>query len=385
MADNGKQLCIVVPGTGTAYIYTKSGGLTLITDLDFTGIFPDGSLKLAEIVVFIDGYFVFTTASKNFFQSAINDGTNYNALDFGTAEADPDNIRSAHVYKNQLYIFGSETIEVFQTSTSNISVGSSFDRINGFVIPKGIASPFSVVDFDGSFVFAGQGVNESPKIYMFSGSGVVPISNTAIDLILQEAQKIDESFAVTYTFRGAVFVAFSTSTGGTLIYDAKASALSGGMEWHTRESSNLSFKSRWRVNSIITAYSSLLVGDSEGGIIGKIDNDVYTDYGNTISREFALATLENNSQPMFFNSIEAVIDSGQGLEDGTIPYIRMSYSDDGRVYTSEKIRSAGATGQYNIKTKWTQLGTTRRYRIFNFKFDAPVKWTILKMVINLDG
>ena len=86
MADNGTQLCVLVPG-GAGYIFTTGPDtLTTITDVDFRA---NGE---PQYVVFIDGYFVFTTDSKKFITSAINDGLAYNALDFGTAEADPDDI-----------------------------------------------------------------------------------------------------------------------------------------------------------------------------------------------------------------------------------------------------------------------------------------------------
>lgn len=379
-ADNGIQLLIVVPGTKIGYIYTVAGGLVQITSPTFT----DPTKAAPEICVFIDSYFVVSRGSKEFFSSNVNDGLTYDALDFGSAEADPDNIRSLHVHKNQLYVLGSETTEVFQTTTSS-GAGFPFQRITGFVIPKGIAAPFSVTEFNGSFVFIGQGVNESPKVYIFTGSGVQAISDTSIDFLLQQdAENIADAFVWNYTFRGAVFVGFS-SRNGTVVFDAKASELSGQKVWHQRESHNLQDKNRWRVNSLVTAYENLLVGDSDSGIIGLIDNDVNNDYENPIVRDFSLKTLENNSDPMFFNSVEVVIDSGQGLSNGDEPKIYMSYSDDARTYTPPRERSAGKIGQYSVKCKWNQLGTTDRYRIFNFQMSADVHWTILKVLVNIDG
>lgn len=378
MSDNGTQMLIIVPGTRTGYIYDVTNGLQTITSATFT----DPAKAAPEIGVFIDGYFVISRGSKEFFVSNLNDGLVYDALDFGSAEADPDIIRSLHVHKNQLYVFGSQTIEVFQ----NIGgAGFPFQRINGFVIPKGIAAPFSVTEFDGTFSFIGQGVNESPKVYVFTGSGVSPISTTSIDFLLQEENNIEDVFTFNYTFRGAVFVGFSTNDQGTLIYDAKASRLAGANIWHTRVSENLQEKTRWRVNSIVTAYNKLLVGDSESGRIGEILNTVFTEYGQPIIRQFALPTLENNSQPIFFNWIEAVLDSARGTTTNETPVIRMDYSDDGRDYTPQKTRSAGEIGQYSIKARWQQLGTTRRFRIFRFTMSDPINWTVLKVVINTDG
>ena len=83
MSDNGTQLCILVPG-GAGYIFTEPSTLTAISDLDFT---TNGN---PQQVTFVDGYFVFTTDAKKFILSAINDGTDYNAIDYGTAESSPD-------------------------------------------------------------------------------------------------------------------------------------------------------------------------------------------------------------------------------------------------------------------------------------------------------
>ena len=381
LADNGIQLCIVVPGTGIGYIYTTSGGLVQITDPDFTA---NGN---AEIVVFVDGYFVFTTRSRKFFISAINDGTSYSALDFGTAEADPDIIRSAFVYKSQLFIFGSQTIETFQ----NVGGASfPFRRIQGFIIPKGIVGPFTVAAFDGTFCWIGAGENESPKIYKYNGSGSPDIiSSTSIDFFIQsETENInlengverDSIFVWTYTFRGATFIGWSGDD-ATLVYDAKASRLAGNNIWHRRESQDLQEKNRWRVNSIVTAYGRLLVGDSESGIIGEIDNDVSTEYDNRIIRTFSLPTLHNIGAPMYFYEIECVVDSGTAPANQTEPALAMRYSNDARNFTSKRSRGAGLTGEFSKRLRWHQLGMTERYRIFEFSTDDPVKWVIMGIVV----
>ncbi len=379
-ADNGTQLLIIVPYTRIGYIYTVAGGLVPIT----SSTFIDTEKAAPVIGVFIDSYFVINRDSKEFFHSNVNNGLVYGALDFTSAESDPDKIRSLHVHKSQLFVLGSETTEVYQTSAGTGS-GFAFQVIKGFVIPKGISSPFTVTEFNSSFVFIGQGVDETPKVYMFTGSGVTPISTTSIDYLLQQdSDSANTAFVWSYSYRGAVFVGFSGDK-GTLVYDAKASELSGSKVWHSRLSSGLQGKDRWRVNSLVTAYESLLVSDSESGIIGEIDNDINNDYGNYIGRVFSLQTLENNSEPLFFNSIEAVIDSGQSLINTDEAELFMQYSDNGRTYTSPRPRAAGAQGEYDKKLKWSQLGMTERYRIFKFTCTADVRWVIMKMVLDVDG
>ena len=136
-------------------MYNRSTGVFVeITDSDFRA---NGD---PQYVAFVDGYFVFTTDEKKFIVSALNDGTSYNALDFGSAESDPDKVIAPIVYKNQLFITGVTTTEAFQ----NIG-GADFPfQRSGLFIDKGVAAPHSLVKSQDSFMFIGGGENESPTI-----------------------------------------------------------------------------------------------------------------------------------------------------------------------------------------------------------------------------
>jgi len=104
MADNGTQLVIVVPGE-VGYVFTANT-LTQITDPDF---------QVSDTVVFYRGYFVFTTTDgKQLFVSNLNAPLVFDALDFGSAEGDPDRIVTQVVDHDELSIIGSKTTEVFR-------------------------------------------------------------------------------------------------------------------------------------------------------------------------------------------------------------------------------------------------------------------------------
>ncbi len=376
-AQNGTQIIIVVPGTGIGYIYTEMGGLVTITDPDFNAHGPP------EIVVFIDGYFVLSTASRTFFISNLNDGLNYDALDFGSAEADPDIIRSLFVYKSQLYVFGSLTIEVF----NNVGgAGFPFQRIQGFVIPKGITAPFSVTAFAGTFVWIGAGVNETPRVYRFTGNDAEEISTTSINFILQtQAPQVEDAEVFNFTFRGAIWVGWSGDF-GTFIFDQKASSLGGKMIWHERVSETLQQKVRWRGTKVITAYDNLYTGDTERGYIGRISESTFTEYGINIKRRFSLPTMLNNTEPQFHHWFKLLVDGGQGqaMAPGDDPTISMEYSDDARYYKIKGARRIGKQGQYNTKVKWSQLGYTERYRIYQFSFQDPARLVVMGAYLSHD-
>lgn len=361
MADNGTQLCIVVPG-GKAYIFTEGPAtLTEITDVNFDG--P------ASSVVFIDGFFVFTKSTgKKYFHSPLNSGlTGYDALDFGTAEADPDQIRSAHVHNNQLFIIGSETVEVFR----NIGrTPNSFQRIPGAVFPKGIFAPFTSVNTQNRFAFIGGGVNESPSVWRYTGNGFEKISTTAIEnkLRLFTDSEVEAAFAWNYAESGAFFIGFSI---GDSCF--QYNEVSG--KWNELESSD----GKYRVAGMITAYGRVLVGDQLDGRIGEIDRDTRSEYGSDIKRTLITRPFDQLGKRNTVSVIELVIPAGVGTST-LDPQMRLSWSDDGgRTYSNELSRGMGKVGEYDRRLRWLRMGNFPRSRILKFELSEQVDPTLIKV------
>ena len=374
LADNGTQLCILVPD-GKGYIFTSDPDtLTEITDPDFRA---NGE---PQQVVFIDGYFVFTTDSKKFIISALNDGLSYNALDFGTAEADPDDIVAPIVFRNQLFIGGSETLEAFQ------NVGGAdfpFQR-TGLFIQKGIDAAFSVVVSNDTFMFIGGGQNESPAIWSLQGNTVQKISTTAIDSILQRFtdDEIQESFSWSYAQKGAYFVGFALPT-TTLVFDT----ITG--RWHERksqlrDSDGTSVIFRSRINSLVQAYGKVLVGDSQDGRIGSLDIDIFTEYGQPLIRRISTQPFQNNMQAFMVPWIELTMEAGVGNDDASDPQIRMDRSvDGGKTFKDDRTRAIGKRGEYERRTIWRRVGRAARFEIFRFTLSDPVKPVIIQLTADV--
>lgn len=396
MADNGVQLCIIVPGS-TGYIYTVSGGLVTITDTDFTT-----TLGPSQQVVFKDGYFIHfnnNSAASSFpifFISNLNDGTAYDALDFGTAEVDPDAITALHVNRNQLYVGGKITIEPFQ----NIGgAGFPFQRIPGAVVQKGIRAKFSVRDFDNSYVFVGGGENEKPAVWRFVGGGAERISTSAIENILQGLSDTELSnvFGTVYSESGA-FIYYLHLNDRTFGYDAATG------KWHERKSKNDNDQLvNWRVNGIIEAYGRVLVTDNQSGKIGEMDKDFYTEYGVSIQRRVSTQPFTAGNLNLAFSDMEIFCESGtagpqaghitnyiaesyivEGYFESSIPVqeptIQRSFSDDGGyTFSNETSRSLGKQGEYNRRQIWKREGQATRNRVYRFVVDEPIKMSIMKL------
>lgn len=365
MADNGTQLMILVPG-GKGYVYNENAGTPFqeITDLDFTA---NGA---PQYVVFIDGYFACSTDSKKWIISALNNGLSWDALDYASAESDPDDIVAPIVYRNQIFITGSETTEAFQ----NVPNGSGFPFVrSNLFMSQGCFAPSSLIVAHSTFMMMGGGVNESPAIWKYSGGGFQKVSTTAIDNVLSRLTdaQIESAFSFSYADKGAYFIGFTVGN-FTFVYDV----ISG--RWHERRSTVDNAQVRWRGNSLVTAYGRVLVGDSIDGRIGELDADVYTEYGENIQRVIATQPFANQGKAIRVSMIEVTIESGVGNSDRPDPMISMDISDDAKIYKYERSRSMGKVGEYNHRAVWYKNGRAPRFRIFRFKMSDPVKPVIIK-------
>ena len=368
MADNGTQMLVLVPG-GNGYIYNHvTDSFAQITDADFTA---NGN---PQQVVYIDGYFCLTTDSKKFIVSALNDGLSYNALDFGTAESDPDEIVAPVVFKNQLFIGGSQTIEAFQ----NIG-GADFPfQRTGLFLSKGISSPFSIQSIQDTFVFVGAGANESPAIWALNGNSVAKISTTAIDKELSELTEtqVADIFSWAYAEKGAYFVGFALP-GTTLVYDTISK------RWHERKSFVDGALGAYRVTALVRAYNQLWAGDLVDGRIGLLDQDTYTEYGTEIRRTIVTQPFQNNMESFVVPELELTVESGVGNADAVDPQVGLERSTDAKVWSDMRLRSVGKVGEYNRRVIWNRNGRASRFELFRFTISDPVKPVFIQMTADI--
>ena len=370
MADNGTQLMVLVPG-GDGYIYNHvTDTFAQITDGDFDA---NGN---PQFVVFVDSYFVCTTDTKKFICSAPNDGLSYNALDFGTAESDPDVTVAPIVFKNQLFISGSQTFEAFQ------NVGGTdfpFQR-TGLFLQKGVYSPYSLINAQDTFMWVGGGANEGPSIWALSGNDTAKISTTPIDNLLQNLTlaQLGSISAWAYSQNGAYFIGFTLPT-TTLVFDLASK------RWHERRSVVDGELSRYRVTSICKAYNQILCGDFVDGRIGRLDPLVYTEYDSAMIRRVATQPFQNGMKSIFVPTLELTVESGVGNDAVENPVITLERSQDGKTWSDARARSIGKIGEYDRRVIWRRNGRVSRFEIFRFTLTDAVKPVILQLDAEIIG
>ena len=134
-ADNGTQIILTDGANG--YIFnTSTLVFTKITAAGFPG---------AASVTFMSGRFVVNKPnSGQFYISTAYDGLLWAALDFATAEADPDNIVRVIADGGQLVLFGERTTEFWGDSGAQ---DFPFARIGSSAIEWGLAARDSLAKF----------------------------------------------------------------------------------------------------------------------------------------------------------------------------------------------------------------------------------------------
>ncbi len=345
MASNGTFLCIVNGPSG--YLYGTSLGQ--ITDPDFTG---------AKSVASLNGYFIFEDGTGSYFinETPFN-GENYDALDFASAEANPDNIVRVFVNHKELMLFGEVTMEP--------NVGSSgafaFEPVIGAISEKGLASRWAIDQIDNTVFWLDQnGVARR----MADGYNPQRISTHSIE---QYIGTLNTSEAFAFVDQGHEFFVM-TFDNGTWLYDAASNL------WHERLSWE---ETRWRARNHEYAYFKNLMGDFENGNIYSLNVDTFTENGTVMVAEMIFPPINQDGQKFILANLQLDLEQGEGGGD-----VRLWLSNDGLVWRSAGIRSIGETGDRNARTIWRNLGQHRNLHL-KFVFSKNMRRAVFSAFANL--
>lgn len=370
--------CTAITGSGLVpwswvYSVTPIAGSTFfqITDPNFLG---------ANQVTFMDGYFIFNKpGSEQFYLSPLNSLLPFNALDIGSAEANPDNIVGLIAVQESLYLFGTETVEVFYDSGD---ATFPFDRIQGAVMEIGCAAAFSVVKIQNSVVWLGQDQNGRGIVYQASGFQPERISTFAIENEIAQLGDVSSARAWTYQQAGHSFYCLNLPGAMTTwVFD-----ISNGL-WHERASLAAGLYQRHLADCHAFAYDIHVVGDYSNGNIYALDQTVFTDNENPIVRERAAPHISKDLNLIFHRSFQLDMEMGLGLsgtQQGTNPQAILQWSNDyGNTWSNEHWAGVGLIGSRKNRTIWRRLGSARD-RVYRVRIADPIKVTMLGAEIDIE-
>jgi hypothetical protein len=348
MEDNGIQIVMVDGFKG----YSWDSQTNEVTELTGDGWYP------ARTVTYQDGYFIFERKDTGQFFVSDLLSTNLDPLNFASAEGQPDKLVAVLSDHREVFMFGTETIEVWYNSGA---ADFPLERNQGAFIEKGLAAPYSIAKKNNTIYFIGSDL----MVYEMVGYTPVRISSHAIEADLAGVDLLD-AFAYTYQEGGHLFYVMTIpSRNKTWCFDIAT------REWHIRRDYQFG---RHRSNCHEFIENKNLVGDFQSGRIYELTQKYLSDDGEPLIRDFTLPTINNGRKFTTIYSFELDMTTGIGLTygQGSDPKAILNYSKDGgKTWSNDKFTNLGKLGKYLERVKWTRFGAARQF-IIRVRISDPV-------------
>lgn len=323
----------------------------------------------------IDNYFVVNElGSGRFFISALGDGSSWDALDFATAESNPDKLLCVKNALGQLWLFGSITTEIW---TNTGASDFPFSRISGAVMEAGILAPHSAQDVENSIYWLGSDKYGQGIVYRANGFVPQPVSTEPINVAIKRAANPELITSWVYQEDGHTYYAL---TGGgletTLVYDIST------QQWHERSYNNAGTPAQHLGQCTTFAFGKQLVGDRRNGKIYEMSLDELSDAGESIVSERIYTHLSDNNRRIRYNEMEISMEVGVGNSTVLNPVISMQLSKDGAKTWSNWFNTPiGAVGKYQTKVTFRRLGIAEQMT-FKVRLSDQVKKVLIGAYLN---
>lgn len=368
MADNGIQLFIAC--NGPSFIYNANTNVfQQITDPDFPG---------AVTVAYLDGYFVFNEPnSQKIWVTSLYDGLSIDPLEFASAEGSPDGVVGLIADHGQVWVYGTNSIQVFFDSGG---LDFPLSPVQGAFNELGCAAAYSIAKMDNGLFWLGKDARGQGMVYRANGYVGQRISTHAVEWQIQQYGDLSGTIGYTYQQDGhSFYVLIFPNADTTWVYDVATQA------WHERAGFANGEFTRHRSNCQVFFNNEVMAGDYQNGNVYAFDLDVYADNGSIqkwLRSWRALPTGQNNLKRTAHHSLQLDCETGVGLNtgQGSDPQVMLRWSDDGgHTYSNEHWVSIGKIGEYYRRAIWRRLGMTLklRDRVYEVSATDPVKIAIL--------
>lgn len=363
MANNAEHLIVVTAPDAYYSDGTSASGVAQITDTDYTS---RGAIK----VRFMDNFMIFLEPdSDRFFCADLGSVTDFDSLDFASAEGAPDRLIGMEVDHRQVILFGADSVEIWENVGGS---GFPFQRsINGF-IEIGCYNGDTIAKVDNSVIWLASDYS----VRKLDGATPVRISTYALEQFLAGVD-VTTGSAYSYSQDGHIFYVLSFST-GCWVWDATTN------EWHERASHPQDYY-RWQFHA--SAYGLQFVGDAFSNKVGKLDPTVYDEHGSVQRASWTYQPVYSENRMAMHHRLEVVFEAGVGLTSGqgSDPEIMMDYSDDGGLtWTTLPNRRLGKIGEYLWRAEWHGLGSARQ-RVYRGAVSDPVRVVLSDTVLDVTG
>ena len=370
MDANVNQIMIVDGTSGYIYNLTTEA-FTTITDADFTAY--EGPVSVVQI----DGYFFVSFEAQNvIFQSDLNDGLSWDALNFTNATNQNGPIVTLAAVNGELWALKTKSTEVYYNAAN--ATGFSFSPRQSAAIFRGCLARESVTRFQETIAW----LDDRRFIVAANGYTVQVLSTQAVNADVQNFSAVTDAIFFSQFYDGREWLCCGFPLANkTFVFDVSTSM------WHTRESYRGPTSPRRYIGNYYIYFNnrSYLTSYFDGGFYLYDETNGYDD-DNPIIKTRVTPTITNENKMMSISKLELLITGGQGLVtgQGSDPMISLYVSKDGgRTWGQARDRSIGAIGEYGTRVFWTRLGMSRKWT-FKFVVSDPIQFSIMDGFIEVE-
>lgn len=291
------------------------------------------------------------------------DPTTRNALYFRTKEGRPDKVLRAVPFGRELYIFGTESTEIWQNT--GVTGASRYQRLTGGLLDQGIKAYKLVKGFDsGIFLIGNDNVAKIIRGTLFE-----PVSTPSVQTDIDESEPVRLDY---YEDRGHKFLCIVFSDRPAWVYDMTTTL------WH-RRASGTEF-GPWDCKGIVEAFGSFRLISETGAIKTMVRNnqDIIgggSDFSNDFNDDFGGGTLgvlarRCVSKPLVMDGnkfsvqklqfLSRVGETSLGREAAVM--MRVSW-DGGRTWSQPETMSLGDLGDYDQTAEFRALGRGEQFAV----------------------
>ena len=356
----------ITTGVGKPYTYDGTT-LTQGTDVD---------LPNANTVTYINRRVVYDDGgtSGDVIFADLSAPLTVNSLNVIIAEAKADDTLAVYAYKQQIMVFGSNSIQPMYFSDGG---NPPYSFILNATQEIGCTASYSISSNNSFLYFLGS----DRAIYQMAGLSLRQIGNPAIGQVIESYSDVSDSFGECFTLDNQNFYMISFPTGNETWLFNEAVGIWANLAFGTDGDQHL-------IASYNRIYSKHLVTDRRNGNVYELDFDTHTDNGEVIQRQRDTisingATFGKPGADIFMNYLRLEIESGTSLVTAESQII-MQYSDDnGRSWSSERWLAIGNQGEYRHELVWYGLGTFKN-RMFRFTMSDAIKWVLIKLSADIE-
>lgn len=294
-------------------------------------------------IAYINQQIIIHGDNQEFAISDVDDGTTYNALNYDFEKSKPDEMRRVFVYQNLIYMCGAESIVPWR----NTGVGNPpLARQETALVNTGIAGKHAVTASD-SYMYV---FSDDRRLLQIIGGTFRSVITTGISHTVEGFSTVSDCVASSFVWRGQTFVMLKFPTAGAcLVYSETYKywiELSSGTNKNSRVS--------WYGDAVQRCFDKLLVTDYRNGNTYELDEDTYTDNGDTRLRimvlpSFTSKLIQRPGRRILVKQLRVLMQKGVGLAtgQGSDPVLMCDFSvDGGHTWQAESFVNIGQMGNY---------------------------------------